>query len=148
MLIDAVYTNNSGNADSALTAGSMNPVHASASGKVCAAYHPEEGLQEFLTTCPLKKMASNTITSRKKFTQQLAEIRDNKIALTINERGESITASASPVFNSNGKLVGVIGALLPTKDTYTKTEIAKYADIIRETAEAASFALGFAEYNN
>jgi IclR family transcriptional regulator, KDG regulon repressor len=147
MIIDAVYANNSGNADSALTVGSINPVHTSASGKVCAAYHPEEGLQEFLSACPFDKQTANTITSRKEFKKQLEEIKSNKIALTINERGESVIAAASPVFNSNGQLVGVIGALLPTKDDYTEIEIAKYADAIRATAEAASFALGYAEYN-
>ena len=147
MIIDTIYANNSGSTDSALTIGSINPVHCSASGKICAAYHPEEGLQEYLNAFPFNKITENTITSRKKFTEQLEKIRENKIALTINERGESVIAAASPVFNSDGQLVGIIGAVLPTKNDYTETEINKYAESIRETAEAASFALGFAEYN-
>lgn len=147
MIIDAVYARNSGPSDSALTIGSINPVHTSASGKVCAAYHPAEGLEDFLAACPFDKQTPNTITSRQKFKEQLAKIKASKIALAVNERGESVVAAASPVFNSEGQLVGVIGAVLPIKDNYSEEEIAKYADAIRETAEAASFSLGYAEYN-
>lgn len=147
MIIDAISVNNSGSQDPALTIGSINPIHCSASGKICAAFHPKEGLQEYLNATPFNKMTDFTITSRKKFTELLPKIRENKIALTINERGESVIAAASPVFNSDGKLAGIIGAILPQKDNYTDNEIEKYANAIRETAEAASFSLGFAEYN-
>lgn len=148
MIIDAVFSNNSGSHDPALNVGSINPIHSSASGKICAAYHPDAGLNEFLASCPFEKTTANTITSREKFIGQFAQIKKEKIALAINERGESVIAAASPVFNSEGELVGIIGAVLPTKDDYSEAEIAKYADAIKATAEAASFSLGFAEYNN
>ena len=148
MIIDAVFSNNSGSHDPALNVGSINPIHSSASGKICAAYHPEAGLTEFLDTCPFDRQTANTITSRKKFIEQLAQIKKDKVALAINERGNSVIATASPVFNSGGELVGIIGAVLPAKDNYSEAEIVKYADAVKATAEAASFALGFAEYNN
>ena len=147
MIIDAIYLSPHNSSGSALTIGNLNPIHCSASGKVAAAYLPENGLVEFLKKCPFTKLTDRTITSRKKFIAALPEIRKQKVALTIYERGESVVATASPVFDATGELAGIIGAQLPAKTNYEHEEISEYAEAVRETAEAASFSLGFAEYD-
>ncbi|NOY74349.1 MAG: IclR family transcriptional regulator [Kiritimatiellaeota bacterium] len=147
MIIDAIYFSAQHSTDSALDIGTLNPIHCSASGKVAAAYHPPDDLDAFLEKCPFKKCTDQTITSKKKFIESLPEIRERKVALAIYERGKSVVAAASPVFNVNGELAGIIGAQMPPKENYEHEEISEYAGAVRETAEAASFSLGFAEYD-
>jgi IclR family KDG regulon transcriptional repressor len=147
MIIDAIYLTPHNPADSALTIGNFNPIHCSATGKIAAAYHPSNKIADFLKRCPFNKHTDKTITSRKKFIDTLPEIRKRKIALTICERGNSVIATASPVFNASGDLAGIIGAQLPSKKNYDHNEIMKYASAVRETADAASFSLGFTEYD-
>ncbi|MCK5845381.1 MAG: IclR family transcriptional regulator [Victivallales bacterium] len=147
MIIDAVYLDASGSADPALTVGGFNPIHCSASGKVAAAYQSPEDLEKLLSDCGFEKFTPRTIMSKKVLTKSLAGIRESKMGLTIYERGESTVAAASPVFDANGVLSGIIGAQLPSKNDYREEEILEYAEAVKETAEAASFSLGFAEYD-
>jgi len=144
MIVDVSYYR--ANNDPFLTAGNFNPIHCSASGKVCAAYYSEEELNLFFKNNTLTKYTKYTITSQTKFTNELKEIRRKKIAWTNRERDNNSIACASPIFNSEGEMIGIIGGNFTAK-TISEDKLQEYGKQIRATASSASFALGYAEYD-
>jgi len=94
----------------------------------------------------LTKYTKYTITSQTKFTNELKEIRRKKIAWTNRERDNNSIACASPIFNSEGEMIGIIGGNFTAK-TISEDKLQEYGKQIRATASSASFALGYAEYD-
>lgn len=145
IIVDVFPSRDSVFIDSAITIGSVNPIHSSASGKVCAAYYPGD-MDEFLKDVKFEKLTDNTITDSEAFKKELAMIRKTKSALADAERSEEISAVASPVFNKDGALAAIIGVSFSSAfDSDTKTEIRKK---VYETGDNSSYALGYALYRN
>lgn len=131
--------------DPATTIGSMNPIHVSATGKICAAFHPVETLDEFLKNLSFDKLTEKTIVDPESFRKELEKIRMEKSAVTNMERNENISAMASPIFNCEGNLAAVIGAsFCPSEmkeDDWKEVREKTY-----QAAENSSYALGYALY--
>ena len=148
MIVDVVFRDSAHARDPGLDIGSFNPIHCSASGKVCAAFHPADMLDVLLARCSFEKFSPRTIISREDFLGQLPAIRRDKSATSVGEKGDGVSAVASPIFGSDGELAGVVGVVLPRRLADSEEHIAGFAGAARETAEAVSFALGFAGYDN
>ena len=131
--------------DLSLDIGSINPINYTAGGKVCAAYLPPNDLEAHVKEYGLKKMTDKTITDFKKFKIELDKIRREKVAVMDSERSPGVAAIASPVFDCKGALAAVIGTVLPEGER-TEGDWSNFKKSIYETAEASSYALGFALY--
>ena len=131
--------------DSSIEVGSINPINYTAGGKICAAYASSKELDAHVKEFGLKKMTDKTITDYSQFKIELEEIREVKISIMDSERSPGQAAVASPVFDCNGSLIAVIGAVLP-ENRHTKEQWSKFKKSIYETAEASSYALGYALY--
>ncbi|OGV31248.1 MAG: hypothetical protein A2020_01335 [Lentisphaerae bacterium GWF2_45_14] len=131
--------------DPVISIGSMNPIHVSATGKICAAFHPQETLDEFLATVSFSKITEKTIGDPKSFKVELAKIRKEKFAITNMERSDNISAIASPVFNCEGELAAVIGVSFSPPDM-KESDLRKLREKTYEAAENSSYALGYALY--
>ena len=131
--------------DSSIEIGSINPVNYTAGGKVCAAYSPTKELDVYVKKYGLKKMTDKTVTDYSQFKIELEGIRKGKTAMMDSERALGLAAVASPVFDCNGSLAAVIGAVLP-EGKHSEEEWSRFKKAICETAEASSYALGFALY--
>lgn len=143
LIIDVIYPENVSKG-SGLEIGSVNIAHISATGKVCAAY--QEDLDSYLDSLDLFKVTEKTITDKETFRHELEKIRKERIAITDSERGKNVAAVACPLFNCEEQFVAAIGVMLPAgKNSSDQWEL--YKSKIRETAENASYALGYARYN-
>ncbi|MFA6568841.1 MAG: IclR family transcriptional regulator [Victivallales bacterium] len=131
--------------DSSVEIGCINPVNYTAGGKICAAYSTSKELDAHVRKYGLKKMTDKTITDYPQFKAELEQIRRGKIAKMDSERIPGLAAVASPVFDCNGSLAAVIGAVLP-EGGHTGEQWSKFKKSIYETAEASSYALGYALY--
>jgi DNA-binding IclR family transcriptional regulator len=131
--------------DSSIEVGSINPLNYTAGGKICAAYASSQELDAHVEKYGLKKMTDKTITDYSQFKAGLEQIRREKSAIMDSERDPGQAAVASPVFDCNGSLVAVIGAVLP-EGKHTEKHWSKFKKSIYETAEASSYALGYALY--
>ncbi len=131
--------------DLGLDIGSINPINYTAGGKVCAAYLPEKELDGFVKKHGLKKMTDKTITDLKKFKVELEKIRKEKLAVMDSERSPGVAAVACPVFDNEGNLAAVIGTMLPEGERGEEVWN-RFRKAICDSAEAASFALGYAPY--
>lgn len=83
-------------------AGSRNPTHASALGKVLLAYSSDEIIETILSSS-LKKFTENTITDKEKLKEELKEIRKRGYAVDREELEEGLVCYAAPIFERNNK---------------------------------------------
>ncbi|OGV55573.1 MAG: hypothetical protein A2X49_05960 [Lentisphaerae bacterium GWF2_52_8] len=145
MIIDATYPE-SATLDTGVTIGSINPLHASASGKVCAAWQPKEILEAILSKESFQALTQKTITTSKRFREELIQVRKEKVATTDSERSSGLGAAAAPVFDCEGEFIAIIGSAFQCEG-FTQEHWQNCKDKVRSAAEAASFALGYARYD-
>lgn len=123
--------------------GSLQTFHASASGKVAAAHLSEAELDEVLAMTPLERYAPATLTDPNRLRVELDRVRREGMARTRAEKGPGVFAVAAPIVEREGRLVGVLGAMLPP-DGDTPETWRRFEDAVREAATSISFALGYA----
>jgi DNA-binding IclR family transcriptional regulator len=104
-------------------------------------------LNAFLDDVDFVKYTENTITSKKAFKRELRGIRKSKIAMAFEERGKGVWAMGSPVFNSEGGLCAVIGIIIRGGQP-VKPELERLKRLLSETADAASFAMGYPHWKS
>lgn len=145
VIVDVFSPAGKGSLDSGITIGSVNPIYCSASGKVCAAYYPDE-IDEFLKGVDFKKLTDRTIVTPEELKKELSLIRSEKVSLTDAERSNDISAAASPVFQQDGTLAAILGVSFAS--ILSQEAKSKVRDKIHEAGDNASYALGYTSYNN
>lgn len=94
--------------DTFLTA--VVPVHASAPGKLLAAWISEPELRHVLETQGMDAFTPRTITSMSVFKEELATIRHEQFALDDEELVPGLRHVATPVFDHNGRVLAALSA--------------------------------------
>ena len=92
--------------------GQHIPLHATSNGKVLLS-----GLDESALDSALGKLASytsHTITSRGKFRDELARVRDQGYAVAVDELEVGLTAVAAPIRNAHGDVVASMSVSGPS----------------------------------
>lgn len=89
-------------------------IHVLATGKLLLAYQSEDRLEAILNQSPLIKVASKTITSPAIFRRNLARIRQQGYAVTIDEGADGVAAIAVPVHDLGGQVIAALGISMPT----------------------------------
>ena len=82
--------------------GSRVPAYCTALGKAILAFLPEEELNIFLTSVPLKAITPNTITTKEEIIKELEKIRKQGFAVDHEELCIGLRCVASPVFDYTG----------------------------------------------
>lgn len=80
------------------------PLHSNAFGKVLCAFGDVN-----LEKIDLKKLTSNTITTIKKFEEELQEVKEKGYAIGDEEHEFGLKSVAVPYFNKRGEFVGTVG---------------------------------------
>lgn len=93
--------------------GQLTPLHATSSGKVLLAFMPEGQRDAILDKASLPRLTPYTITSRAALLNQLAEIREAGFATASEELEIGLNASAAPVRDHTGTVVGALSASGP-----------------------------------
>lgn len=93
--------------------GSTYPYHCSSTGKVFAAYFPQDRLRTFLNE-PLPARTAHTIQNRAELEHELNETRRRGYAITNEELVEGRRAIAAPIFDGSGTVVGAIALSGPS----------------------------------
>ena len=88
--------------------GRRVPLHASALGKVLLAFGGTT-----LPTGRLESFAPATVTSRSRLGRQLAEVRRDGVAVTVDELEPGLVAVAAPVWRAGSQLVAAISVSGP-----------------------------------
>jgi IclR family acetate operon transcriptional repressor len=126
--------------DTFLTA--VVPVHASAPGKLLAAWLSEERLVELLELRGMDAYTPRTMTSVRQFKDELRKIRRERFALDDEELVPGFRHVAAPVFDQGGNVVAALSAGGP-KAKLCAEEIAKLRAALTTAGIQISRQLGY-----
>ncbi|MGF6367999.1 DNA-binding IclR family transcriptional regulator [Paraburkholderia sp. RAU6.4a] len=101
--------------DLASNFGSYFPFHATAAGKVLAAYTDEATREKMLQTAPFERVTSRTIVVPCELADELKLVFRRGYATSDGERVPGIGAMAVPVIGRDGELVAALGIAYPSK---------------------------------
>lgn len=121
--------------------GSINPVHATSSGKVLLAHSPEDTIEIILSN-ELEAFTEHTNTNPIKIRNELAHIRKVGYANSIEELAPGNYSIAAPVFNYEGDVVCAITIVGPVA-RLTKEKLDRFNRLIVSSAREASERLGY-----
>jgi len=97
-----------------LDRGTHHLPHAGASSKVLMAYLPEEEIQAIICDQGLPKLCTNTITDPDELIAELAKIRRQGYAQSLEETDLGAWGIATPIYDRNGEVVAAIGVAGPS----------------------------------
>lgn len=93
--------------------GRRAPMHCTAVGKAILATLPEPEVLHILKTKGMIKNTPNTITNPEELLENLKEVRNNQIAVEIEENEVGIICIGTPVFDYSGRAIGAISVSGP-----------------------------------
>ncbi len=121
--------------------GSVNPVHATSSGKVLLAYSPEDVIEEIING-DLEAYTEHTLTNPIRIRKELEEVRKQGYATSIEELAPGNYSIAAPVFNYEGEIMCAIAIVGPVS-RLTKDKFNRFKRLIVRSAQEASERLGY-----
>lgn len=126
--------------------GSYIPLHATAAGKIAAAFAAPADGTPMLRDAELRSFTPSTICETETLMEQLSEIRRVGIACTFGESTYGIAGVAAPIVDCDDKVVGAISVLLPLEHAREGGQGASVANAVREAARDVSREIGAARY--
>lgn len=118
------------------------PVHASAPGKLLAAWLSEQELLEVLEVRGMDAYTPSTITSIGRFSEELRKIRRERFALDNEELVPGFRHVAAPIFDQMGSVVAALSAGGPTAKLNGE-EIQRLRDALGNAGIQISRQLGY-----
>jgi DNA-binding IclR family transcriptional regulator len=120
-----------------LQRGTHHFPHAGASSKVLMAYLAEKEVQAIICDQGLPKLCTNTITDPDELTAELARIRGQGYAQSLEETDLGAWGVATPIYDRNGKVVASIGVAGPSS-RFTEDVAQRDVALCREAAQRIS----------
>jgi|LSQX01.1.fsa_nt_gb DNA-binding IclR family transcriptional regulator len=124
--------------------GKRAPIHATALGKVLAAYLPESQVLAVLKAKGMRQFTPNTIVSPEKYLEALQWVRTHGYAVDNEEIELGVRCVASSLIDHNGQVIGAVSVSAPAA-RLTLDMISQVAESVMATCDAASRALGATE---
>jgi len=124
--------------------GKRAPIHATALGKVLAAYLPEHQVLAALAARGMKQFTPNTIVTPEKYLEALQWVRAHGYAVDNEEVELGVRCVASSLIDHNGQVVGAVSLSAPAA-RLTLDMVDEVADSVMAICDAASRALGATE---
>jgi DNA-binding IclR family transcriptional regulator len=120
--------------------GQRIPLHATSNGKVLISELSDEDLARALPDLP--RFTDLTITSRRKLTEELAEVRRLGYALAVDELELGLTAAAAPIRSAHGDIIASMSISGPTF-RLDETRLAEAVPMVVAAALEVSHRLGW-----
>jgi len=120
----------------AATPGERNPLHCTALGKAMLAFLHEREVEAVLHHQPLIRRTPKTITQRKHLIEHLASVREQAVALDMEENLGGVVCAAAPIFDQSARIIAGISISGPASRMLPKLSQVKQE--IRSSAAALS----------
>ena len=120
--------------------GDRNTLHSTAVGKAILAFLPEKEVETILEQSPLIKMTPRTITQKAHLMEHLASVREQGVALDLEENLSGATCVGAPIFDDHGRVVGALSISGPTSRMEAK--LTQLQDEVRNAGNKISRMLG------
>lgn len=92
----------------AISVGTRFPAYATSMGRVMLADRPDDWLDEYLESAPLRALTSHTIAEPSSLRAELRKIREQGWALVDQELEEGLRSVAAPIRDSEGRVVAAV----------------------------------------
>jgi DNA-binding IclR family transcriptional regulator len=126
-------------------AGSYFPFHATAPGKMLAAYAGERKLARMISEFGLPRLTQHTITDSQVLRDHLARVRAQGFSASLGERTPGIGGLQVPVFGAESTFLAALGIAYPLK-LVNVPEFPYYVGILHAAAQVLSLRLGADSY--
>lgn len=124
-------------------AGSVIPSHTTCIGKVLFAFMDRELREKILASYAFKPLTPNSITTRERFEEELASVRQEDISFDREENIAGLAGIGAPIRNHTGQ---VIAAFAITGDAEAiEKQRAEMVDAVKYTSRMMSTQLGYVE---
>lgn len=123
----------------AMDVGTRRPPHAGASSKVLMAYLPPEEVEAIIRH-GLPRLCTSTITDPQALRMDLARIREQGYALSVEETDVGAWGVATPIWNTRGEVVAAIGIAGPIF-RMSEERAQQYVHLCLQAAEQISHSL-------
>jgi IclR family transcriptional regulator, pca regulon regulatory protein len=130
-------------ADPAVAAGSRLPAHCTAAGKLLLAQLPERAQRELVDELRLERHGPNTILAKTALRRELAQIREEGLAVDDQELSEGLYAIAAPLRADTGDTVAAVGMTAHSKTIMLEDLIDALGPHLISTADRISARLGY-----
>jgi DNA-binding IclR family transcriptional regulator len=121
--------------------GIRQPAYCTAVGQAMLAFTPPDRVSEVLAR-GMPRRTKNTITSPKKFKEQLAGIRATGYAVSMGQNREHINAVAAPIFDHKGRPVsGIVVSGLSQR--LTPARLPSIGLLVKQAADLVSQQMGY-----
>lgn len=97
-----------------ISRGARFPIHCTSSGRVMVAYLPEGERTQLLDRHPHEQMTPRTITDRRALENELARIREDGYAVSMEEVFLGLAVTSAPIFDKADKPIASINIRTPT----------------------------------
>jgi IclR family acetate operon transcriptional repressor len=121
--------------------GSHGPLHCTAAGKALVAWLKPNEVQSIIAEAPLVRHTARTITDPAAFTNELAKVRAQGVALDRGERADDLIGIAAPVRNARGRVIAAMSLSGPAQ-RLSPDRRPVLAAAMRDAAAEVSAALG------
>lgn len=92
----------------AISVGTRFPAYATSMGRVLLADRPDDWLEEYLESAPLRALTSHTIAEPSSLRAELGKIREQGWALVDQELEEGLRSVAAPIRDSEGRAIAAV----------------------------------------
>jgi IclR family pca regulon transcriptional regulator len=92
----------------AISVGTRFPAYATSMGRVMLADRPDEWLEEYLESAPLRALTSHTIAEPSSLRAELHKIREQGWAVVDQELEEGLRSVAAPIRDSEGRVIAAV----------------------------------------
>jgi IclR family transcriptional regulator, KDG regulon repressor len=124
------------------TVGTRTPVHCTSLGKAIMAFGSSDAIDIYLRDGTLKAHTPNTITSIRRFREELRAIQIRGYAIDNEEREEGLRCIGAPVHNCDGEVIAAISIAGPAVRILNES-IPALSSAVMETAARISASLGY-----
>lgn len=121
--------------------GIQYPLHLGASSKALLAYMDQAESEEYLSSHELTALTSRSQTDPVRLRAELQSIREQGFAYSFGERDANAASVASPFFETDGSVRGVISVCGPSERFVEERDSA--ADLLLETVNNLSRRMGY-----
>lgn len=113
--------------------GKLGPLHCTSMGKVLIAFAEWETRDHLVSSLPLERFTSRTITERAAFAAEIARVRSQGFAVSNEEHEEGIVTVGVPVLDAMGIAVAALSVPSPAYRT-TVEQALQFLGPLREAA--------------
>jgi IclR family KDG regulon transcriptional repressor len=124
--------------------GQRGPLYCTALGKVLLANRPEDEIARIAQAIQLKPFNKQTITSRKKFMEELKRVRTRGYAFDHNEHEDDAECIGAPIKDHLGHVIAAISISGPQKKIGTPQE-RQFINWVVEAASLISTKMGYSK---